>query len=97
MRYFGLWAEDLYERQDQEAALAILRHTVSVCDEQDIRTPEVFAVLSALEARATRRGAFRQFRAALSFPNPRARQDAARRAFAGIVKVLGLAVRGIDA
>lgn len=88
--HFGLWAEDMHDREDRAAALAILRHAADVCDEQDMRTPEVFEALAALEACATRRGAFRQFRAALSYPNPQARQAAARTALSAIGRVLGL-------
>jgi hypothetical protein len=89
--HFGLWAEDAHAHEDRAAALAVLRDAVAACDEQDMRTPEVFEALAALEARATRRGAFRQFRAALSFPDPQARQAAARKALSGIEQVLGAA------
>lgn len=87
--HIGLWAEDAHAHEDRAAALAIPRHAADVCDEQDMRTPEVFEALDALEARATRRGAFRQFRVALSYPNPQARQEAARKALAAIERVLG--------
>ena len=87
--HFGLWAEDAHAHEDRAAALAILRRAADVCDEQDMRTREVFEALAALEARATRRGAFRQFRAALTVPDPQARQAAARKALSGIERVLG--------
>jgi len=51
--------------------------------------PEVCEALTALEARATRRRVFRQLRAALSYPNPQRRQEAARQALDGIVRMLG--------
>ncbi len=87
--YFGTWAEDAQYRQSRAAAFAVLQHAVSVCDEQDVRTADVLNALSALEARALRHGPFRQFRAALSYANPQARQEAAYKALSGIAKVLG--------
>lgn len=87
--HFGLWAEDAHAHEDRAAALAILHRAAEVCDEQDMRTPEVLEALAALEARATRRGAFRQFRAALAVPDPQARRAAARKALSGIERVLG--------
>ncbi len=89
--HFGLWAEDAHAHEDRAAALAILHRAADACDEQDMRTPEVFEALAALEDRATRSGAFRQFRAALSFPDPQARQAAARKALSGIERALGSA------
>lgn len=78
-----------HAHEGRAAALAILHRAADVCEEQDMRTPDVFAALAALEARATRRGAFRQFRAALTVPDPQARQAAARVALSGIERVLG--------
>jgi len=75
--------------EDRAAALAILHRAADVCDEQEMSTPEVFAALIALEARATRRGVFQQFRAALTVPDPQARQAAASEALSGIERVLG--------
>lgn len=88
--YFGTWAEDAQYRESRAAALAVLQRAAAVCDEQDMRTPDVEDALSVLEARALRHGPFRQFRAALNYSNPQARQEAAYRALAGIAKALGL-------
>lgn len=55
-----------------------------------MRTPDLEDALNVLEARALRYGPFRQFRAALNYPNPQARQEAAYKALAGITRALGL-------
>lgn len=88
--FFGIWAEDVQDRESRAAAFAVLQQAALVCDEQDMRTPEVDDAISVLEARALRHGPFRQFRAALNYPNPQARQEAADKALAGIAKALGL-------
>lgn len=49
---------------DQDA-LAILEDAHHRCGEEDMRTPEVFAALQHLEARASERWPFGQFRHAL--------------------------------
>lgn len=89
--YFGMWAERSQDRQDRAAAFAVLKAAASACHDQDVRTPEVLGALSALESRALRHGPFRQFRAALNFPDPDARDQATRKALAAIARGLGIA------
>lgn len=92
--FFGIWADGAQNRESRAAAFAVLQCAAAVCDEQDVRTPEVEDALSALEARALRHGPFRQFRAALNYPNPQVRQEAACKALSGIAKALGLTSNG---
>jgi hypothetical protein len=51
---------------DVTTALAVLQDAPDRCRDEDMRTPDVFAALDFLEARATRKWPFAQFRESLN-------------------------------
>ena len=53
---------------DTRIALGILDDALQRCRKEDVRTPEVYAALEFLEARAVRKWPFNQFREALDTP-----------------------------
>jgi hypothetical protein len=52
---------------ERSQALAVLADAVDGCRSEDMRTPEVFAALEALSARAAVKWPFEQFRESLNF------------------------------
>ena len=55
---------------DTDSALAVLDDALHRCRKEDVRTPDVFAALDFLEARATQKWPFDQFRRGLESADP---------------------------
>ncbi len=58
---------------DTITALAVLQNALDRCRDEDMRTAEVFAALDFLEARATQKWPFDQFRRSLNSRDPEGR------------------------
>ena len=69
---------------DNTTALAVLQDALDRCRKEDTRTPDVFAALDFLEARAVQKWPFEQFRRGLDSTDPEGRWQMLNASFNGI-------------
>jgi len=90
--YFGgAWVEDLQHAAARDAQLAVLADAVAETPERDVRSSELEAALTYVAERCHRGPAWaRQFRDALTVPDPVQRQAAAEQVLGRIRRGFGL-------